>query len=96
MLCYNGHLPNVSVATNFIHFSSTATSSATGEYVTVPERPSRNEEPISRTEEHTRNVPIYHLVLPENLLSELVWLLPVLGNEKLSYLAQFFFFTVTN
>ena len=38
MLCPFGLLQNGSVATGFIHFSSTVTGSATNEYVTLPER----------------------------------------------------------
>ena len=56
MLCYDGQLRNGSVATHFLLLSSTVTSSATGGYVAVPERPSRNEEPTSGNEEQTRNV----------------------------------------
>ena len=86
MLCYDGQLRNGSVATHFILFSSNATSSATGGNVVVPERPTRNEEPISRIEVQT-----CHLVLPQNLLNELVCILPVLEHEMLSYLTHFFF-----
>ena len=70
MLCYEGQLRNVFVATHFILLSSTAMSSATGGYAVVPDRPNRNEdptyrseEPISRIEEQTRNAPSSHLVL---------------------------------
>ena len=47
-------------------FSSTAISSATSEYGAVPGRPSRNEEPISRNEEGTRNTPSSSLVSTSN------------------------------
>ena len=63
VLCYDGQLRNGSVATHFIHLSSTATRSATGGYIVVPERPSRNEELASGNEEQTRNVPSSYLVL---------------------------------
>ena len=75
MLCYDGQLLNGSVATQFMFLSSTAASSATGEYVVVPERPSRNEEPTSENEEQTTNVPSSYLVLPQNLFNELIWTL---------------------
>ena len=63
MLSYDGHLRNESVAIHLILLSSTATSSATGGYVVVPKRPSRNEE-------KTRNAPSSYLVSPQNLFSE--------------------------
>ena len=91
MLCYDGQLRNSSVATHFFHFNSTATSSATSEFVTVPERPSRNEEPTSGNEEQTKNAPSSYLVLPQNLFNELLYILFVLSNEILSYLAHLFF-----
>ena len=87
MLCYDGQLRNGSVATHFIPFRGTATSSATSEYVTVPERPRRNEEPASRNEEWTRNAPISYLVSSQNLFSELICILSVLEHEILIYLA---------
>ena len=85
MLCHGGHLRNGSVATHFILLSSTAASSATGGYVVVPERPSRNEEPTSRNEEQTRNVPSFCLILPQNLFNELICILLVPEHEILSY-----------
>ena len=96
MLCYDGQLRNVSVATHFIHFSSTAMSNATSEYVTVPERRSRNEEPTSRNEGKTRNVPNSYLVLPQNLFNKVVFILFVLEHEILSHLAIYFIFTVSD
>ena len=70
MLCYDDQSRNDSVATHFILLSSTATSSATGGYVVVPEQPSRNEE-------QTRKAPISYIVLPQNLFNELLCFLPV-------------------
>ena len=58
MLCHFGQTRNGSVATHFILLSSTATSSATGGYVVVPERFGRNEEPTSKNKERTRNKPL--------------------------------------
>ena len=58
MQCNFGQTRNGCIATRFIHFSSTATSSATGEYVALPERFGQNAEPASRKEEPTRNKPI--------------------------------------
>ena len=55
MLCHFGLLQNGSVVTYFIHFSSTATRSATGEYVTISERTGQNYEPAGRNEEQARN-----------------------------------------
>ena len=63
MLCYDGHLPNGSVATQFILLSSTATSSATSGYVVVAEQLSGNEEPTRRSEEQAMNVPSSYPVL---------------------------------
>ena len=48
MLCHFGQTRNGSIATHFILLSSTATISATGGYVDVPERYRQNEEPASR------------------------------------------------
>ena len=92
MVCYNGQLRNVSVASYFILLSSTETSSARGGYVVVPERPSRNEGPTSRKEEQTRNVPRSYLVLPQNLLNDIIWILPVFEHENLSYLVHLLYF----
>ena len=50
----NGYL-----ATEFIHPSITAKSSATGDYVFVPERFSQNEEPASRKEERAMKKPSF-------------------------------------
>ena len=57
MLCQFGQLRSGSVATHFVHFSRTVTSSTTGEYVTVPERIGQKDEPNCRNEERTRNKP---------------------------------------
>ena len=92
MLCYDGQLRNGSVATHFILLSSTATSSGTSEYVTLQERPSRNQEPTNRNEEQTRNAPSSYQVLPQNLFSEQMYILPVLEHKILSYLAHLFHF----
>ena len=92
MLCYDGKLRTGSVFTHFILLSRTTTSSATGGFEVVPERPSRNEEPTSRNEERTRNVPSSRLVLPQNLFNELLCILPVLEHEILSSLAHWFHF----
>ena len=92
MLCYDGQLQNGSVATHFILPNGTATNGATGGYVVVPERPSRNEEPTSRNEEHTRNAPNSYLVLPQILFSELFCILIFLEHERLSFLAHIFYF----
>ena len=50
-----GQLRNGSLATHSIQFSSTATSSDTNEYLTVPEHIGQNEETANRNEERTRN-----------------------------------------
>ena len=92
MLCYDGQLRSGSVVTRFIFFSSTATSSATGGYVIVPQRPSRNEESTSRNEEPTRHVRSSNIVLSQNLFNELRCILSVLEHEKLSYLAHLLYF----
>ena len=92
MLCYDGQLRNGSVAHKFIPLSNTATSSATGEYLTVPERPNRNEEPTSRNEGQTRNVPISYPVLPQKLFNELRCIFPLLEHETLNYLTYLFYF----
>ena len=55
MQCHFGQLRNGSVATHLIHFSSTATSSALREYVTVPEHIGRKEKPAGGNEERTKN-----------------------------------------
>ena len=57
VLCLFGQLRNGSAVTHLIHFSSTETSSATGEYVTVPEHIGEKEEPTSRKEDRARNKP---------------------------------------
>ena len=54
MQCHFGQTGNVSVATHFMLLSSTATSSATGGYVVVPESFGQNEEPAGRNEERTK------------------------------------------
>ena len=46
MLCYDGQVRNGSVATHFLHFSSTVTSNARSEYLSVLERPGRIEEKL--------------------------------------------------
>ena len=84
MLNYVGQLQNGSVTTHSIPLSSTATSSTTGGYVLLPERPSRNEGPTSRNAEHIRNVPRSYIVLPQNLFNELICNLPVLEHKILS------------
>ena len=84
MLCYDGQLRNSFVLTHFPSDKSTATKSATGGYVTVPERPSRNEEPTSRNEGQTRNNPTSYLVLPHNLYSEIKRIFAVQENDILS------------
>ena len=48
MLCHFGQKWIGSVATHFFLLSSTATSSATEDYVVIPERFVQNEEPASR------------------------------------------------
>ena len=84
MLCYDGQLRNGSVATHFNLLSSTAASSATGGYMVVPERPSRNEEPTSRNEEQARNFPSSYLVLRQKVLNDLVFILSLLEQKTLS------------
>ena len=85
MLRYDGQLRNSSVVTHFILLSSTAASSGTGGYVDVPELPSRNAEPTSANEEQTRNTPSSHSVLPQNLFSELLCILPYLFYLNMKY-----------
>ena len=91
MLCYDGQIRNGSVATHFFQFSSTATSSATSEYVTILERPSRNEQPTTRNEEQTGNIQGSYLVLPQNLFNEITCIRPVREHEILNYSAHLFF-----
>ena len=55
MLCQFGQTRNGSEATHLIVLSSTAKSSATGDYVAVPERFGQNDEPASRNKEQARN-----------------------------------------
>ena len=59
MLCQFGQTRNVYVATRFIFLSSTAESSATSGYVTVPEHFLQNEEPACINEERTRKKPSF-------------------------------------
>ena len=91
MLWYDGQLRNGSITTHFT-LIGTAVSSATGRYVVVPERPSRNEEPTggneeptAGNEEQTRSAPRSCLVLPQKLCSELLCIFSVLEHEILSY-----------
>ena len=57
MLCHFVQTRNVSLAFYFILLSSTATNSATGDYVGVRERFGQNEEPAGRNEERTNKKP---------------------------------------
>ena len=57
MLRHDGHLRNSSVFTHFHSDSSAATSTALIKYEIILQRPGRNEEPTSRNEENTKNVP---------------------------------------
>ena len=59
MLCQFGELRNGSVATHFSHFSCTATSSATSEYVAVREQIGQDEELVDRNEERIKNKPSF-------------------------------------
>ena len=60
VVCHFGQTRNGSVATHFNLFSCTATSSATGDYVVVPESFGQNEEPActKRSELRTSLVPL--------------------------------------
>ena len=69
MMCYDGQLRNGSLTTHLILLSSTAAISATGGYVFVPKRSSRNEERTNRNEEQTWHVPSSFRVLPQNLFN---------------------------
>ena len=55
MLCHFSSLGNSSVFIHFIPLSSTATSSASSEYGTVPESIGQIEEPARTNQEQTRN-----------------------------------------
>ena len=55
MLCQFGQTRNVSVTALFLLLSSTATHSATGDYVAAPECFAQNEEPTSCNKERARN-----------------------------------------
>ena len=70
MLCLFGQLRKSSVASHFIHFSSSATSSVTNEYVTVPEHNGQNEEPASkkkkRAGDQPSSAPKMYLEQPQN------------------------------
>ena len=57
MLCYFGQTRSGYVAILFILRGSTATSSATGDYVAIPERFGRNEEPAGGNQEWTKKKP---------------------------------------
>ena len=57
MLCHFGQTWSSYVATLFILCCSTATNSATGDYIAVPERHAQNEEPAGENEERTGNKP---------------------------------------
>ena len=57
MLCNFGQTRNGSGSIHSILLSSTATSSATGSYLAVPERLGQNEEPASRNKERVMNKP---------------------------------------
>ena len=58
MLCHFGQTRNGSVAAHFFFFlSSTETSSATGDYVAVPERFRQDEETACENKERTSNKP---------------------------------------
>ena len=59
------------------------TSSATGGYVVDPEQ-------LSIIEEQTRNAPSSYVILHQNLLYEIICILPVLQHQILSYLAHIF------
>ena len=59
MLCPFGQIRNGSVASQSIQFSSTATNSATNEYVAVPERIGQNEETFGRNEDWTKKKPSF-------------------------------------
>ena len=67
MLCLFGKVRNGYVVTHFIDLSCTATSSATDEYVTIPQRVGQKEETASRNEERTGNQPS---VGPKRYLNE--------------------------
>ena len=57
IICDFGQTRKCTVATHFIEFSSTSTSSAASEYVAVPERVGQIEQPASRSEDWHRNKP---------------------------------------
>ena len=84
MLCYDGQIRNAFVATHLILLSCTATSSATGGYVVVPERSSKNEEPTSTNEEQTTNSPSSYLALIQNMFNERICILPLIEHKRLS------------
>ena len=62
---------NRSMVTHVFHFSRTATSSATNEYVTVPEHIGQNKEPASRNEERIKSKPSLTLKIFGILHSEI-------------------------
>ena len=55
MLCHFRQTRSSYAAIPFILRGITATSSATGDYVAIPEHSGQNEEPAGRNEERTRN-----------------------------------------
>ena len=59
MLCHFGQTRNGSVAIHFILRGSTATSSATGDDVAVPERFGQNEKPAGSNNERTGKNPSF-------------------------------------
>ena len=74
MQCSSGRLRSSSVFTPFRFDSSAATSSATSEYGTVPERPSRNEEQSSIKEERTKNTLSSGQNILQLMRSKITWI----------------------
>ena len=69
MLCIFGQLRNGSVVIHFLLCGSNATSTATGDYVAVPERFGQNE--VGSNEERTINSPVFFPKVDINVAKKL-------------------------
>ena len=89
MLCHFGHTRNGSVAIHFILRGRAATSSATGDYVAVPERLGQNEEPAGSNDERTKKDVFF---LPKVYINDAV----LFQTCKHNYLNIFFYCILVN
>ena len=86
MLYQHGQLRNSSVFTHFHSYSSTATSSASNKWRTVPERIGQNEEQTSTN----GDAPDSYLALPQILRCWKICIIPVVKHETINYLSNHF------